>query len=106
MNSIKIKNRFKFAEKLKFYQTYFRGVIQKMVLSSDPNKLRMLSNGAVTALERSCRDRTLIATHQDGFIYPGTKWCGPGNNFKLCTLNLTKTFSLYFLYITYVITLI
>ncbi|XP_077298335.1 acidic phospholipase A2 PA4-like isoform X1 [Arctopsyche grandis] len=56
-----------------------RGVIQKMVLGSDPNKLRMLSNGAVTALEKSCRDKSLIATHHDGFIFPGTKWCGPGN---------------------------
>lgn len=57
----------------------YSGVIQKMVLSCEPGRLRMMSDGAVTALEVACREKTLINAQQGGFIYPGTKWCGPGN---------------------------
>lgn len=67
-----------FTAQLNSLGVFSRGVIQRMVLASDPRKVRQMTNGAITALESACRDRSLLSPHQGGFVYPGTKWCGPG----------------------------
>lgn len=58
-----------------------RGVIQKMVLSADPKKVRQMSNNLVADLEETCKESRDKGKNQPaggGLIYPGTKWCGPG----------------------------
>ncbi|KYM82591.1 LIM domain kinase 1 [Atta colombica] len=59
-----------------------RGVIQRMVLGADPRKVRQISSNLVTDLEETCkasRDKGKNQAPGSGLIYPGTKWCGPGN---------------------------
>lgn len=56
----------------------FRGAIRNMMFSSDPRKIRQMSEDSVSKLEDVCR-AGVKSGHQGGFIYPGTKWCGPGN---------------------------
>ncbi|KYN34683.1 LIM domain kinase 1 [Trachymyrmex septentrionalis] len=59
-----------------------RGVIQRMVLGADPRKVRQISSNLVTDLEETCkasRDKGKNQAPGGGLIYPGTKWCGPGN---------------------------
>ncbi|XP_067206912.1 phospholipase A2 hemilipin isoform X1 [Linepithema humile] len=58
-----------------------RGVIQKMVLGADPRKVRQISSNLVTDLEETCKASRNRGKNQapGGLIYPGTKWCGPGN---------------------------
>ncbi|XP_014204343.1 acidic phospholipase A2 PA4 isoform X2 [Copidosoma floridanum] len=59
-----------------------RGTIQRMVLGSDPNKVRQISNNLVADLEETCKASRIKGKNQapgGGIMYPGTKWCGPGN---------------------------
>ncbi|XP_053985811.1 acidic phospholipase A2 PA4 isoform X2 [Hylaeus volcanicus] len=59
-----------------------RGVIQSMVLSADPKKVRQMSSNLVADLVETCkasRDKGKNQKPGGGLIYPGTKWCGPGN---------------------------
>ncbi|XP_011307533.1 phospholipase A2 isoform X2 [Fopius arisanus] len=56
-----------------------RGVIQRMILGTDPKKVRQMSSNLVTDLEETCRAaQNTKQTPGGGLIYPGTKWCGPG----------------------------
>ncbi|XP_063981347.1 phospholipase A2 isoform X3 [Diachasmimorpha longicaudata] len=56
-----------------------RGVIQKMILGTDPKKVRQMSMNLVTDLEETCKAaQNTKQTPGGGLIYPGTKWCGPG----------------------------
>ncbi|XP_044737877.1 phospholipase A2-like isoform X2 [Chrysoperla carnea] len=56
-----------------------RGTIQRMLLASDQRRVRQMSNNAISLLEEICRNNKVTSMHQGGFIYPGTKWCGPGD---------------------------
>ncbi|XP_044002541.1 phospholipase A2 isoform X2 [Aphidius gifuensis] len=57
-----------------------RGVIQRMILSTDPKKVRQMSANLVADLEETCKElnKGKNQTPGGGLIYPGTKWCGPG----------------------------
>ena len=54
-----------------------------MLLSADPRRVRQVPRDSVMALESVCHDTSVSGVGNDfqgglGFIYPGTKWCGPG----------------------------
>ncbi|XP_015183815.1 PREDICTED: acidic phospholipase A2 PA4-like isoform X2 [Polistes dominula] len=55
-----------------------RGVIQRMILGADPKKVRQMPSNLVADLEETCL-ASKNRTPAGGLIYPGTKWCGPGN---------------------------
>ncbi|XP_019874626.1 acidic phospholipase A2 PA4 isoform X2 [Aethina tumida] len=55
-----------------------RGKIRNMLLSSDPRRVRQMSDDSIKKLEDVCKSNQVNSAHQGGFIYPGTKWCGPG----------------------------
>ncbi|XP_014237943.1 uncharacterized protein LOC106659773 isoform X1 [Trichogramma pretiosum] len=62
-----------------------RGVIQRMVLGSDPKKVRQISGNLVADLEETCKASRSKGKNQSasaGIMYPGTNWCGPGNRAK------------------------
>ncbi|KAL2714667.1 acidic phospholipase A2 PA4 [Vespula squamosa] len=57
-----------------------RGVIQKMIFGADPKKVRQMPSNLVADLEETClASKENNRTPGGGLIYPGTKWCGPGN---------------------------
>lgn len=53
-----------------------------MLLASDQRRVRYVPLEVIESLEKECREvRGLQPEIQGGlsFIYPGTKWCGPGD---------------------------
>ncbi|KAJ9598337.1 hypothetical protein L9F63_011015, partial [Diploptera punctata] len=54
--------------------------IRRMILESDPTLVREVSLEDLHAVAKAC-SKTNVSHRQaqGGFIYPGTKWCGPGN---------------------------
>lgn len=80
-----------------------RGKIRNMLLSSDPRRVRQMSDDSINKLERVCRNNPIQSAHQGGFIYPGTKWCGPGKN--LCFNKYTDESSLLIFFKCIMITL-
>lgn len=49
-----------------------------MLLAADASRVRQMSDDAISKLEEVCKDKARLVEQQGGFIYPGTKWCGPG----------------------------
>lgn len=60
-----------------------------MLLNTDSRRVRQISDDSILRLETICRNTKIQSAHQGGFIYPGTKWCGPGNTNNFCLTRLT-----------------
>ncbi|XP_055305045.1 acidic phospholipase A2 PA4-like isoform X2 [Sitodiplosis mosellana] len=59
-----------------------RGDIQRMLLASDQRRVRYVPLEVIEALEKECKEVGGLQPEIQGglaFIYPGTKWCGPGS---------------------------
>ncbi|XP_021917005.1 acidic phospholipase A2 PA4-like isoform X2 [Zootermopsis nevadensis] len=57
-----------------------RSTIRRMILESDPTLVREVKPSDLIAVAKSCRKGKVSHRQgQGGFIYPDTKWCGPGN---------------------------
>ncbi|KAB0791241.1 hypothetical protein PPYR_03041 [Photinus pyralis] len=55
-----------------------RDFIQHTLLNAEQRKVKITSSEEIDKLEEVCKKRKLQSSYQGGFIYPGTKWCGPG----------------------------
>ncbi|KAF5286930.1 hypothetical protein FQR65_LT12389 [Abscondita terminalis] len=55
-----------------------RDFIQHTLLNAEQRKVKITSSEEIDKLEKVCKERKLKSSFQGGFIYPGTKWCGPG----------------------------
>nr|CAD7423980.1 unnamed protein product [Timema monikensis] len=51
--------------------------IKRMMAKSDSVMVHRISSEELEELMESCTQKA--SSGQRGFIYPGTKWCGPGN---------------------------
>lgn len=59
------------------------GDIQRMLLAADQKRVRHVPLENVLALEKVCQEAGGLQGELQGglgFIYPGTKWCGPGKD--------------------------
>lgn len=66
----------------KFFSKITRGDIQRMLLAADQRRVRYVQSEVIDALEKECKEAGGLQPEIQGglaFIYPGTKWCGPGN---------------------------
>ncbi|KAK4878717.1 hypothetical protein RN001_011223 [Aquatica leii] len=55
-----------------------RDFIQHTLLNAEQRKVKITSAEEIDKLEKVCKEKKLRSSYQGGFIYPGTKWCGPG----------------------------
>ncbi|KAF5285145.1 hypothetical protein FQA39_LY16834 [Lamprigera yunnana] len=55
-----------------------RDFIQHTLLNAEQRKVKITSTEEIDKLEKVCKEKKLRSSYQGGFIYPGTKWCGPG----------------------------
>lgn len=65
-----------------------RGDIQRMLLAADQKRVRHVPLENVLALEKVCQEAGGLQGELQGglgFIYPGTKWCGPGSKRNVST---------------------
>lgn len=63
------------------------GLIQRTLLTVDPKKTRYMPPESVDAIIKVCKETNGIQGEVQGglgFIYPGTKWCGPGEFNRIC----------------------
>ncbi|XP_069679006.1 group 3 secretory phospholipase A2-like isoform X2 [Periplaneta americana] len=57
-----------------------RPAIRRMILESDPTLVREVNPLDLSAVAKACRKSNVShRMGQGGFIYPDTKWCGPGD---------------------------
>ncbi|KAH1011958.1 hypothetical protein HUJ04_001224 [Dendroctonus ponderosae] len=56
-----------------------RGNIRTMLLAADASRIRQMADEEIGKLEEVCQNKEAMRRQQGGFIYPGTKWCGPGD---------------------------
>lgn len=71
------------------------GDIQRMLLAADQKRVRHVPLENVLALEKVCQEAGGLQGELQGglgFIYPGTKWCGPGKNTKTHFLRMRFNF--------------
>lgn len=57
------------------------GDIQRLILAADQKRVRHVPLENVLALEKVCQDTGGLQGELQGglsFIFPGTRWCGPG----------------------------
>lgn len=64
-----------------------------MLLTSDSRRVRQMSDDSIAKLEKVCKDNQVQSPHQGGFIYPGTKWCGPGEQCFLIRIDFLENVS-------------
>lgn len=57
-----------------------RDYIQHTLLNTDQRKIKITSDEEIEKIENICKKKQLKSSYQGGFIYPGTKWCGPGKH--------------------------
>lgn len=55
-----------------------RGTIENMLRRIDSRYIHRMNSQDLDDLTNSCRDTEQV-NKRGGFIFPGTKWCGPGN---------------------------
>lgn len=75
----------------KLFVSNYRNDIERLIFSSDPQRVRQVNRESVAAIHDVCSTTPYtsspssssksIQSNEGGlrFIYPGTKWCGPGN---------------------------
>ncbi|CAO1363374.1 unnamed protein product [Diamesa serratosioi] len=66
-----------------FCRTYTdRSYVRNSIINTEPTQIRQVPKESLKALEKVCADGKLLSNDIQGglrFIYPGTKWCGPGS---------------------------
>ncbi|CAO1331269.1 unnamed protein product [Diamesa tonsa] len=56
--------------------------VRNSIMNAQSTQIRQVPKESLKALEKVCADGKLLSKDIQGglrFIYPGTKWCGPGN---------------------------